>query len=108
MTPIADSIIAALAPREERITFEGHNLIVREVETAADTAVFQAEGDFLFKFVVASVLDEHGERVFTADHIPALRKLAKTRFLPLIKVVTRVNGLDGDEAEKNSGASPSA
>jgi hypothetical protein len=109
MNNIADSIIAATAPREERIKFEGHELVVREVENAADTAAFrEGKDNMLIAFTVASVFDANGQPVFSTDHIPALKSRAKTRFFPLFKAVSRVNGLDIEHEEKNSEASPSA
>lgn len=99
-------LIAALAPREERITLAGHALVVRELAVAADVSAMQDNVDLTWKLVVRCVFDEAGAAVFTDADIPALKAGSKARLQPLINAVVRVNGMDIEAEAKNSPAAP--
>jgi hypothetical protein len=103
-----EQLFEALAPREERVEILGRALIVRELESAADTAAFLDNADMSWKMIVRCVFREDGQPMFGDDDIPRLKRTAKLRLKPLSDAVLRVNGLDVDGAEKNSGAGPGA
>lgn len=106
MSSTKESLLAFLAPREERITFAGTALVVREINNETDAAAFVDSADSLYKFIVRCVLTEKGERVFTDDDIPALKATGRMRLKKLADPVMRVMGLDVDNEIKNSDAGP--
>lgn len=98
-----------IAPREERLTFGGVKLVVRELGTAADGLAFKTSGDTEQKFIVRCVfIDETGEPAFSDEDIPALKLASRLKMLPVIEAVNRVMGFDLAEEVKNSAAAPSA
>ena len=103
-----DEVLAALEPQEERVTIGQRKLVVREMISAADTEAFRDNVDMSWKLLVRCVFTEDGEQVFDDSDIPRLKKSGKLRLKPLSDAVLRVNGYDLGDAEKNSGAGPSA
>lgn len=99
-------LLQLLKTREERVTLEGVELIVREVQAAADTVAFTEPGDFIFKLVVASTFAADGSPAFTYDQVPALKAASKLKLAPLIAAALRVNGRDIEAEAKNSEADP--
>lgn len=95
-----------LRPREERLSFAGRTLVVRELESAADVASMADNVDLAYKLMVRCVFDEAGAPVFTEADVPALRSGAKAKLLPLMEAVNRVNGFDTEGDSKNSAAAP--
>jgi len=92
-----------LEPAEERITFAGQQLLVRELDSLIDTAAMRDDVDTTWKLVVRCVFDPlSGAPVFTDEDIPALKRGARRKTLPLIHAVLRVCGQDIEAAEKNS------
>lgn len=98
-------LLQLLAAREERVTLEGVELVVREVEAAADTAAFIEPGDFVWKLVVASTFDANGKPAFSYEQVPGLKAASKLKLAPLVAAVLRVNGRDIEAEAKNSEAS---
>jgi hypothetical protein len=105
---ISDGILAALAPREEKLQFNGFDIVVRELPSAADVEGFRDGADADYKWLVRCTFTAKGEPVFTDAQIPALKQTARAKLMPLLTAVFRVNGLLPDEAAKNSEASPAA
>jgi hypothetical protein len=103
---VLQDILDAIKPREERVTLGGHVLVVREIAIAADVAFMQDNADLTYKLVVRCVFDEAGEPAFDESDIPGLKKAGKTKLLPLIEAVNRVNGFDIEHEAKNSSAAP--
>jgi hypothetical protein len=104
----SDILLAAMMPREEHLQFQGLDLVVRELPSAADVEGFRNGEDADYKWLVRCTFTTDGQPVFTDDHIPKLKQTARAKLMPLLSAVFRVNGLLPDEAEKNSGASPAA
>lgn len=103
-----EDLKAFLAPREERITFAGVELLVRELETAAEFEQVSDDVDWRFLVMVKCVFLPNGEPAFTRDDIADLKKSSRTKLLPIVAAVNRVNGFQVEIEEKNSGAGPSA
>lgn len=103
-----DALLDAAKPAEQRVTIKGLTLVVRSLQTAADTEAMRDGIDALYKFIVRCTFDESGAAVFTDADIPALKATAKTVLAPLVNAVAEVNGFAADENEKNSAASPAA
>ncbi len=60
------------------------------------------KSDFGFNLVIASVVDDQGDAVFTADDLPTLRAAAQSRIGELVTAVMAVNGFSVKEgAAKN-------
>lgn len=100
--------MAALAPYEERVQFNGQTVIVRELECAADMGVFEDKQDSNWKLLVRSVFDENGEPVFTDADIPMLKRRSLRKMAPLVDVIQRVNGMDLEARTKKLPANPDA
>lgn len=105
---IRDQLLKALAPREERIEFEGYALLVREIPVAEDLSDFEKNEDSAFRLLVRSVYDEEGNRAFADEDIPALKASSKRKVIELQDAVARVNGWKAEEEVKNSGADQSS
>lgn len=102
-----DAIASALQAREEKLQFAGMDLIVRELQTAADVGAFRDGEDAQLKLVVRCVfLAENNAPVFSDEDIPLLRESGRKRFAPILEAVNRVNGLDLADNAKNSVAAP--
>lgn len=106
MTDKTDLLLAALAPRAERLQFHGVEVEVRELATAADTEAFRNGEDAQFKFLTRCAFDGDGQPLFTDAQIPALKAASRAKLMPLLEAVLRVNGLLAEAEEKNSAASP--
>lgn len=106
MSKAKEDIFAALAQQEERISFAGHTLVVRELASAADVIGIENDDSLTYSFVVKCTFDEAGEPLFTDEDIPRLKACAKAKLLPIIKAVSRVNGFWVKENVKNSEAAP--
>lgn len=102
-----EQLLNFLAPREEKIVLAGATYFVREIPESQDTSIFADDKDYLLKFVVRSVFDADGNRVFKDEDIGELKKLGKVRLRKLSSIAMRVNGQDVDEEIKNSDAVPS-
>jgi hypothetical protein len=57
--------------------------------------------------IVASVVSETGEPLFTEADIPAIQQLGAAGILRVSKAINKLNGL-GEDLEKNSKSSPPA
>ena len=111
-----EDLLEAIRPREERVKLGGRVLVVKELATAADVASMRDNKDLDYKLVVRCVfLGEPGAEpdswvagppAFAEDDIPALKAGAKTKLVPLLEAVNRVNGFDIEAEEKNSAAVP--
>lgn len=102
-------LLAAMAPREEVLQILGHDVIVRELPSAADVEAFRDGADADYKYIVRCTFNTSGQQLFTDSQIPEMKKeTARAKLMPLLSAVFRVNGLLPDEAAKNSEASPAA
>src|SRR5690242_15169857 len=97
-----DELIAALAAQKETVEFAGKTLFVHELDCAADVPIEGSALDGSLKLIVLCVRDAEGNRVFTDEDLPALKKSARKRIKPLIDAVMRVNGFGIREEAKNS------
>lgn len=92
--------------------FGGAQVCVRELASAVDLIDAMSGEDAGFQMLVRSVTRVDGTPVFTAADIPALKRGAMKRLLPLLEAVHRVNGLSSEDTAKKSEApasdSPSA
>ena len=57
--------------------------------------------------LVASVINESGEPVFTDADLPAIQAMGASGILRVSKAINKLNGL-GEDLEKNSASSPPA
>lgn len=103
-----EELLAALAPREEKLELGGQRLVARELESAADVEAFKDGVDFTYKLIVRCTFGEDGERAFSDEDIPALKKASNKKLGPLVKAVHRVNGLLVEDEVKNSEAGTGA
>lgn len=97
-------IAAAILPNEERLSFAGQELLVRELETAHDLGDLGPDDgeEAFFRIMVRCIFDASGTAVMTDADIPQLRHSSKTKLLPLVMAVKRVNGLSGDANTEKS------
>lgn len=73
-----------------------------EVTTIRDACQGDKQGDFGFRLVITSVVDEAGAPEFTAEDLPILRQAAQSRIGELVAAVMRINGFIAKEgAAKN-------
>ena len=97
-----------IASREERITFGGKKLVVRELELASDSQEIKDKKDATFILLVQCVFNEEdGAPFFSMDDVPLIKKASQTKMIPLISALHRVMGYDIGEEVKNSDAAPS-
>lgn len=99
--------------REERITFGGRPLIVRELHSAAEVGTGKDDPDIFYRLMVCCIYEaeevtpgvfQAGPQALTVDDIPHLKAGSRKKLAPLIHAVQRVNGLDVEEEVKNSEA----
>lgn len=119
MTIDKTALLAALACVTVPTTVEGFGTVnVRQVSVAENDRIRanikanpNAEhSSFGLQLLVASVVDDAGQPVFTADDIPALREAAGRKVDKLVEAVLDVNGYGGTEKVGNalaSGPTPS-
>ena len=92
--------------------FGGAKVCVQELASASDLIEAMSGEDAGFQMLVRSVTRVDGTPVFSSADIPALKRGAMKRLLPLLEAVHRVNGLSVENEAKNSEApasdSPSA
>lgn len=98
----AEELLKALAAREETVVLAGRTLVVREMDVAADVTAFQDQADTVFKLITRCVFDADGKPVFQDSDIPALKKSASRKLMPVVEAVMRVNGMDAADNEKKS------
>lgn len=103
-----DAILKALAPDEEKFSFGGQTVLIREMDTAAEAEAMNEKPDAAYRMLVRCVFDEAGRPVFTDEDIPALKKSSSRKLAQLLLKVTSLNGMAGREAVKNSAAGPAA
>lgn len=102
------ALLAALAPREETVEIAGQPVVVRELQSAADTEALRDQTDAQFKFLVLCCFAPDGSPCFDMADVPTLKASARKGLAPLLAAVARVNGFDVEGAEKNSAAGPAA
>lgn len=101
------ALLAALAPREETVEVAGLKVLVREMESAAQSERLTDPGDAFYAGMVLCCFDpESGERLFTEADIPMLKTRARKGMKLLVEAVIRVNGYNADAEIKNSDAVP--
>lgn len=101
-----DDIKKFIECREERLTFAGKKLVVRELEMAAEYEAVRDKKDAIYMMMLKCVLNEDGSPFFSPDDIPTLKRASQTKLLPIIQAVHRVMGEDAGEEIKNSDAAP--
>lgn len=85
------------------------DLIIRELDLEDGVRLFSMvkdvgdgeyvmDADQIASVVAWGVIDEDGERVFSDDDIPALRKKSRE---PLMFLYTEITGISVEDAEKN-------
>lgn len=104
-------------PREEVTIPEWRNMVVHvRTMTAGERDRFEAahvknpSADFRARLAAATVCDETGNLVFTADQIPLLSRKSAAALDRIVEVASRLSKLsevDVEELEGNSEASPS-
>lgn len=103
------ALLAALAPVRTAVAVEGFGDVqVKQLTVAEADAVRgslkadeQQPSEFGLKLLVASVIDDTGAAVFTADDLTALQSAASSKVDVLMKAVLKANGFDksaGDAA----------
>lgn len=97
-----------LNPREERVQWNGREIIVREMTTAANRSPFVERDHYELKFLIACCYEADGKPVFQPDDLQRLVSSPLLKVEPLLGAMRRVMGLDPGEEVKNSGAGPSA
>ncbi len=97
-----------LAAREEKIEWNGREITVREMGTAADLLLFRESGDFKLKFLIRCCFEADNKPVYEDGDLPFLKAAPYTKMKPLLDVVDRVMGFIVEEEAKKSSASPSA
>lgn len=102
-----ESLLKALAPREESMTIAGTAVIVRELKEDGESLQFALEDDALFHYIVrCTFYADSGEPCFTVADIPELKVASKLKLRMLASTVMQVNGLDVGAEVKNSEAGP--
>ncbi len=103
----AQLLLAALAPVTTTTEVEGFGtlrikqLTVGENDAVRATVKKDAAGsEFGLRLLMAAVVDDAGQPVFTLDDMPALLAASGTKIDALIKQVLEINGFKGSE-EKN-------
>jgi hypothetical protein len=102
-------LLAALAPREKRITLFDRPILVREMCVGSDIVAFQDGQDGFYKLLVRCAFDaETEEALFSDEDIPQLKGAGRKKMWALIEAVLEVNGHDIEAEIKNSDAAPSS
>lgn len=96
-----------LAAREETMQWNGREITVREMGTAADLLLFREQGDFKLKFAIRCCFEKDGKPVYDDADLPFLKAAPYTKMKPLLDVVDRVMGFNVEDEGKKSSASPS-
>lgn len=115
MTIDKTALLAALACATHPATVEGFGTVnVRQVSVAendqirarikADAAA--PHSSFGLQLLVASVVDDSGTPVFTADDIPALLQAAGRKVDKLVEAVLDVNGYGGEKVGNAPASGP--
>lgn len=99
-------IYDALKVREEKIQFAGREIVVRELDGAADVAAFEDDTDLKWKLLVRCAFDLDGKALFTDSDIHDLKAASRIKLRSLVEAVNRVNGFAVEDEAKNSAAAP--
>ena len=98
-----------LKTKSVRVEAWGCDLTVRELDLECGVKLFSmvsevGDGEFVMdadqiaSVVAWGVIDEDGERVFSDEDIPALKKKSRD---PLMLLYTEITGISVEDAEKN-------
>lgn len=99
-------ILEAIKVREEKITFAGHVLVVREASNAAEIGQ-KGDADIVYRLMVACLFEEDGQTPALSEaDITALKAGGRKRVGELVDAVLRVNGLNAEEEVKKPEAGP--
>ena len=97
-----------LKQREEHLKFGGVKLVVRELDGSADNSVLTQAIDNVERswlILVRCVFrEDNGERAFSDEDVPMLRKKNPMVTARLVNAVNGVNGFNIEEEAKNSDA----
>ena len=100
--------IAHFARKSEPLMIDGRKFTVRQVRSASELVEVKDSDEANYRLIIKCLCDEAGNPVFTDADIPALKEEAsEINFLPVLRAIARVNGLDVEERAKNSEAAPS-
>lgn len=106
-----EELLGALALKKETVAFQGGEVVVTELGAAdimklwEDYPTTDGTANFTAALIAMCVLDDEGQKVFSAADIPLLTNSAQGAFFELSKASRAVNGIGGEEA-KNSEPSP--
>lgn len=89
-----------LQPATEVVELGGRKIIFTEVPIDHPADEFFEKDVGNLNLLIASARDEQGAPIFTADDIPALRKMGATKMRKLLATALKVNGFWLEENEK--------
>jgi len=98
-----DAFFAAVPkPKTAAVGLGNHIVKIREMNVG-ERLDFEANaqgkpsGEVALLAVLASVIDEDGELIFTSDDIPRLKTLPPDYILPVLEAVLKINALTDDD-----------
>lgn len=115
MTIDKSALLAALACASVTVLVDGFgNVTIRQVSVAENDRIragIKADPDaahssFGLQLLVASVVDDAGVPVFTADDIPALRQAAGRKVDKLVEAVLDANGYAVEKVGNGQASGP--
>lgn len=89
-------------PKVSTVELEGQTVTIREM-TVGERLAFETaaagkpSGEVALAAVVASVVDDDGNLVFTADDLPRLKQLPPDSVLPIMRAVLKLNALTDND-----------
>ena len=86
----------------------GGAVLLRPLSAKAAMAIIgddQRQSAVAAKLIVASLVDESGERLFSDDDVAVVEDLDAKAVLRLSREIMRLNGLGGDDIERTAGES---
>ncbi|MFA5170425.1 MAG: hypothetical protein WC426_02585 [Sulfuriferula sp.] len=103
-----DQILAAQDLQRETVAVPewGGEVIIQALSAEQSEALVKSNNNNSDNFAVAllalSLVDESGTPLFTTDSINELKKKSATVISALVKLCTKMNGLDKESAAKNA------
>jgi hypothetical protein len=103
-----DQILAAQDLQRETIAVPewGGEVIIQQLSAEQSEALVKSNNENSENFAVAllalSLIDESGAPLFTTDSITDLKHKSAVVIANLVKVCTKINGLDAETAAKNA------
>lgn len=99
---------ASFNPEREAVRVGAETIYIAEM-TGEEAINLKPGGDYVFRLLARTIVDENGKRLFTDsdEDMARLRGWGSRKVRKILQVAVRLNGLD-EEPEKNSDAGPSA